>query len=195
MALVKLFFILGLLILLLRRGWLLGNALLTAAVVCVLLQQVYPLEFFGIVMHSFKNVQNWLLTCIILSILIFAHSMSKTDYANRFIKAYQSFSPNVKFNLMMIPAFIGLLPMPGGAIFSAPFVERLSEDTQVPRSTQAIVNYWFRHCFEFSWPLYPGLILAAHLAQTDLFYLISFQIPFTLLAFYLGYHAYIKPSR
>ncbi len=170
-----------------------GNALLTAAVVCVLLQQVYPLEFFGIVMHSFKNVQNWLLTCIILSILIFAHSMSKTDYANRFIKAYQSFSPNVKFNLMMIPAFIGLLPMPGGAIFSAPFVERLSEDTQVPRSTQAIVNYWFRHCFEFSWPLYPGLILAAHLAQTDLFYLISFQIPFTLLAFYLGYHAYIKP--
>ncbi len=163
-----------------------GHALLLAALLCGLCQSLSPLPMIKVVIHTLENTQNLLLVCIILSILIFAHSLAKTGYVNRFIQAYQSISPWPRLNLMTIPAFIGLLPMPGGAIFSAPLVERVATDVNISRPQQAIINYWFRHCPEFCWPLYPGLILAAHLGQVDLVRLITYQFPLTILAFVLG---------
>ena len=186
MALVKLLLIFVLLVFLLRRKWLMGHALLLAALLCGLFQGIAPLPTGKVVIHTLENTQNLLLACIILSILIFAHSLAKTGYVNRFIQAYQSISPWPHLNLMVIPAFIGLLPMPGGAIFSAPLVERLAADANVSRPQQAIINYWFRHCPEFCWPLYPGLILAAHLGQVDLVRLITYQFSLSILAFVLG---------
>ncbi|MDL1971305.1 MAG: DUF401 family protein [Candidatus Desulfofervidaceae bacterium] len=195
MALLKLIFIFILLLFLLRRRWMLGHALFLAAILCGLMQEVSPFQIgisFG---HALKNIHNLLLSCIIVSILIFAHSLGKTGYAERLIQAYQGVFPWPRFNLMMLPALIGLLPMPGGAIFSAPLVEGLAQPLKVPRPQQAMINYWFRHTWEYAWPLYPGLILTTHLGEVDLFQLIALQLPFTILAFGLGYVFLLRSVR
>ena len=47
-----------------------------------------------------------------------------------------------------LPALIGLLPMPGGALFSAPMVETAAADSKVSGSVLSAINYWFRHIWE-----------------------------------------------
>lgn len=59
-----------------------------------------------------------------------------------------------------LPAVIGLLPMPGGAVFSAPMVEAAATGHEIPSSRLSAINYWFRHIWEHWWPLYPGVIVA-----------------------------------
>ena len=76
-----------------------------------------------------------------------------------------------------LPALIGLLPMPGGALFSAPMVESAAGGANREGGTLSAINYWFRHIWEHWWPLYPGVILAMTLTDSDLGVFVVFQLP------------------
>lgn len=191
MSLIKLLAIFFGLVFLLRRNWLLGNCLFLACFALGLWQGLDPIQIFLISLKAVKKSQNLLLSCIILSILIFAHSLSKTGQLEKLIKAYQGVFPWPRFNLAMLPALIGLLPMPGGAVFSAPLVEGLSKEYGISHIRAAIINYWFRHVWEYTWPLYPGLILASYLGKVPIYRLIYIQLPLTIMAFLLGYSFYL----
>jgi integral membrane protein (TIGR00529 family) len=65
--------------------------------------------------------------------------------------------------LALFPTLIGLLPMVGGAMFSAPMVEEASRGLNLSPERKTFVNYWFRHAWESIFPLYPSLVLAAGL--------------------------------
>jgi len=66
----------------------------------------------------------------------------------------------VSKSALLFPAMlIGLIPMPGGAMVSAPFVGQIGESLRMTGEEKAFVNYWFRHVWEFGWPLYPAIIL------------------------------------
>jgi hypothetical protein len=69
--------------------------------------------------------------------------------------------------MLAMPALVGLLPMVGGAVFSAPMVESAagSGRDDVPRGLLSAINYWFRHIWEHWWPLYPGVLLAMQITQ------------------------------
>jgi integral membrane protein (TIGR00529 family) len=77
--------------------------------------------------------------------------------------------------------------MPGGAVFSAPMVKELGADTGLPDDQLSFVNYWFRHIWEYCWPLYPGVLLAAIVADLNILTLVFFMCPVTVLAVFLGY--------
>lgn len=70
--------------------------------------------------------------------------------------------------MIAMPALIGLLPMPGGAVFSAPMVESAGGGANVSPGFLSYINYWFRHIWEYFWPLYPGVILAMALTGLDI---------------------------
>jgi len=190
----KLIFLFCFLVFLLRR-WSLGHALFLASVLGGLIQGLTPWQIGISFVNALSNPQNLLLSCIILSILIFAHSLSKTGYIKRVIETYQGILPWPQPNLMMLPSLIGLLPMPGGAIFSAPLVKSLGQPLGISSTQLALINYWFRHTWEYTWPLYPGLILAIHLGRVDLLKLILIDMPITLLAFSLGFVFFLKPVK
>jgi hypothetical protein len=76
-----------------------------------------------------------------------------------------------------LPALIGLLPMPGGALFSAPMVESAAGEGDHSGGWLSAVNYWFRHIWEHWWPLYPGVILTMQLTGLELGELIVVQAP------------------
>ena len=83
-------------------------------------------------------------------------------------------------SMAALPALIGLLPMPGGALFSAPMVESAVGKAKVSGARLSAVNYWFRHIWEHWWPLYPGVILAMTLTKSTLGEFVAFQIPLGL---------------
>jgi hypothetical protein len=79
-----------------------------------------------------------------------------------------------------LPALIGLLPMPGGALFSAPMVQSAAGDNKVSGNVLSAINFWFRHIWEHWWPLYPGVILAMTLTNSDYGQFAIFQFPLGL---------------
>ncbi len=89
-------------------------------------------------------------------------------------------------SLAVLPAVIGLLPMPGGAIFSAPLVDRADEGGRVPPLLKTHINYWFRHIWEYWWPLYPGVLVAIAVTGLEVWQFTLLQMPMTLLAVGVG---------
>lgn len=90
-------------------------------------------------------------------------------------------------SLIALPAVIGLVPMPAGALFSAPFVERAGAGIDPRSEWQSAVNYWFRHVWEYWWPLYPGVIVTLSLFDMDVRTFIAAQSPYTLVTLVAGY--------
>ena len=101
----------------------------------------------------------------------------------------------VKVLLALMPAFLGLLPSPGGARFSAPIVEELSRSISLDQNTKAAINFWFRHLFEFSSPIIPGMILACSIAGVAFGDMLRHLSWLTVLAFGVGWLILIRPIR
>lgn len=100
-----------------------------------------------------------------------------------------------KFTLAIMPAFLGLLPSIGGARFSAPIVEEASKGVQITSEQKAGINFWFRHIFEFSSPLIPGMILACGIAGVKIGDLILHLGWLTIVAFVAGWLFLIQPLK
>jgi integral membrane protein (TIGR00529 family) len=81
----------------------------------------------------------------------------------RLTAAFRAWLRRPRVELAALPAIIGLLPMPGGALFSAPMVEQSAEGTRLTAEDKALVNYWYRHVWECVCPIYSSVILCATL--------------------------------
>ena len=89
--------------------------------------------------------------------------------------------------ILAIPsAFIGLLPMTAGAMMGAPIVDEAARRWKITPAWKTFFNYWFRHVWEYSWPLYINLILTAAIFRVPILKICLTQFPFTLLAIGTG---------
>lgn len=90
-------------------------------------------------------------------------SHSRDDYA--FSQSVQNLFDR-KTSVAFMPLMIGFLPMPGGAMFTAPIVKMV--DNHSKGDYLVLANFWFRHAVEFFWPLYPALIIICSLASINI---------------------------
>ncbi|MBN2546624.1 MAG: DUF401 family protein, partial [Spirochaetes bacterium] len=131
--------------------------------------------------------ENYLLLVVILMLLLFTESLDKSGRMKKTIDALKSLFKSKKLLLGGLPAMIGFLPMPGGALFSAPLVDAADHDKSVDPVLKTSINYWFRHVWEYWWPLYPGIIMSIKYSglPAGLFYLI--QMPLSIASIAGGY--------
>lgn len=90
------------------------------------------------------------------------------------------------------PALLGMLPMPGGALLSAPMVE--SSAKELDGDTKAVLNVWFRHILYLIYPLGPALIASAKIAGLNVYNTIPYLAPFFLLSTLLGYFFLLREA-
>jgi len=97
------------------------------------------------------------------------------------------------FTMRGLPAVIGLIPMPAGALFSAPFVQQTGQKIDGQPAWKSAINYWFRHIWEYWWPLYPGVIMAMwifDMIPTWKFF--ATMVLFTPVVVYFGYRFLLR---
>ncbi|UCC33642.1 MAG: DUF401 family protein [Candidatus Bathyarchaeota archaeon] len=94
---------------------------------------------------------------------------------------------NSKLVVSLLPAIVGLLPVAGGALMSAPLIEAEADKLQFRRGMKTYVNIWFRHTIFPVYPMSQLLILAAALTGLSLTGLIVRQIPVVLSMVAVGY--------
>jgi integral membrane protein (TIGR00529 family) len=88
------------------------------------------------------------------------------------------------------PALMGLLPMPGGALLSAPVLEK--GGMGVPNDLKVAINDWFRHLFVMIYPLSSALIASAKISGLNLYAAVCSLIPTFLFATVLGYVFFVR---
>ncbi|MDH5783502.1 MAG: DUF401 family protein [Candidatus Bathyarchaeota archaeon] len=94
---------------------------------------------------------------------------------------------NSKFVVSVLPAVVGLLPVPGGALMSAPMVEAEANKLELEKTRQSYVNIWFRHTIFPVYPMSQVLILTGALTGLSVISLIMRQVPVVIAMIAIGY--------
>jgi uncharacterized protein len=177
-------------------GSILGGSLLLA-----LLFGMGPIAWLGAAVDGVTHPQTLLLAAIIAVILAFSDLLDKSGQAERLLTTIGGRIKRPRLALAFFPALIGLLPMPGGAVFSAPMVRSMADRLArqgslgvVNPTDQALINYWYRHIWELAWPLYPGIIMAASLSGVPLATLAALLSPAPVLGILLGWWFFLRPK-
>ncbi len=186
-AIIRVVFIFVLVLFLIRKKMSLGNAFLIGSLSLSIMFGLRPGPMLQSVFKSVSDPKTYLLAVIVSLILILSNSMEKSGQMQRLLENFKGLLSTPRLNLVLFPALIGLLPMPGGAVFSAPMVKELGAKSNLSEDKLSFTNYWFRHIWEFCWPLYPGILLAAVIADLNLFILVCIMVPATVLAAGLGF--------
>lgn len=159
----KLLLVLGLVIFLLARRWNLGLVLLLAAGLVGLLFARPLSSLVRDLLTAFSAPLTLRLALIVVLIMTMGELLREMAGLERMVEGLEGLVPDRRVLLALWPAFIGLLPMVGGAMFSAPLVNQVGERLRISPERRTFVNYWFRHCCEYVFPLYPSFLLGAAL--------------------------------
>jgi integral membrane protein (TIGR00529 family) len=180
--LLKLSGILALIIVLLRLGWNLGLVLLLASALTALLFGLPVGDLFRDALGAALDPLTLRLVAIVLLITFLGEILRSTLQLAGLIRSLVDLFVDRRWLLALMPMFIGMLPMVGGAMFSAPMVDEASRSLDTTPERRTFANYWFRHSMEPVFPLYPSLILAAGLMGVSVQTLTVTQWPLFLVA-------------
>lgn len=164
----------------------LGPVMLGGSVLLAALYHTSPGAFMGMVWRATGNPTTVELVAILTSIMLLEHLLGKEGYLKKMLEGLQGLFRDRRVVMALIPAFIGLMPSAGGAIFSAPLVGQAAASGGIAAEEKSFVNYYYRHIWEYFLPLYPGVLLASRLSGLPLPHLIAALAPYGLLVILLG---------
>ncbi|WP_432738680.1 DUF401 family protein [Maridesulfovibrio sp. FT414] len=171
-----------------------GPSILAGAAILALMTSMGAGKFLLVSAAALTEPKTVYLALIVALIMVLSGLLERTGQAGRIMESLTGYLRSPRLRLVFFPALIGLLPMPGGAIFSAPMIQEAAGGLDVSGSEKAVINYWFRHLWELAWPLYPGMILAASLCSMSIFQFIGYTFPGSLACIALGCFFFLRPS-
>ncbi len=133
---------------------------------------------------SFDTVS---LVGVVFLILVFSGILKVSGRLNRITEDFENAFGGGSPFYIIFPSVIGLLPMPGGAIFSAPMIEQKGRKEGLSSDRLSAINYWFRHNWEYMWFLYPGIIISAEIFGVSTLSVTLHHLPITPTAMFIGW--------
>lgn len=182
----RLAFVFAVIVFLLSRRWNLGYVLLLGSVLLGLLFGLPASEMLKQAWVAAIDLKTLRLVAAVLLITTLGELLRETASMERLVSSLQELIRDPRLVLAIVPALIGLLPMPGGAMLSAPMVEEMGGKLRLSPERKTYLNYWFRHVWEYTFPLYPALIVVSGMLGIPLWRLTLTQFPLTLGAITAG---------
>lgn len=125
-------------------------------------------------------------------VTIFAYMLKEMSMLKDLINVVTYYLSSIFLSLITIPSLIGVLPIPGGAIFSAPMIEPLGEEMKLNNAELTSLNIFFRHLWYFSFPYMPSLILASSLSGIDILTIAAMHLPIVGIMIVIGWFYYSR---
>jgi hypothetical protein len=191
MDVLKLVVVLIAILLALHRRAPVGVTLFGAGLLTAVLYGVAPADLIAIYRSLVTSAAFLSLTAIILIITALGALLREMGALERLAAAVRSLYGGQRTAAALLPPLIGLMPMPGGALLSAPLVDSVLSTRHSPELKCAI-NYWFRHVVEHFMPIYPGLVVAAAMTGLTPGQIALIQIPLAVIMVILGYFFLIR---
>jgi integral membrane protein (TIGR00529 family) len=171
-----------LIIVLLRLRVDLGLSLFAGAALIGLFSGLGAERVFTTLLLACIKVPTVRLVFVIILIMFLAELASHYGYLETFTRALENLISDRRINMCLIPAFGGLLPMPGGAMWSAPLVNSVAGESDISPEERTFINYWFRHVWEYVLPVYPGVVVASAILAFPIERVITAQAPLSAAA-------------
>jgi len=183
---IKLLAVIAIIIFLIRKKWNLGYIILLSSLLLGLLFGLNPKEIGINFVQAIMDPITIRLIGIIVLVFLLSSILKRIESLKDIVDSLQKLVKDYRLILALIPSFLGLLPMPAGAMFSAPMVKEIGDRAGLNPEENTFVNYWFRHIWEFVWPLYPSIILVSALLEVEVREIIIVRFPIALIALMLG---------
>ncbi|WP_417154590.1 DUF401 family protein [Parasutterella excrementihominis] len=184
-----------LIVVLLRFKVLIGPAILSGGLLIWLFESRSFEKLWIAFTETLTMQRTWDLLLCLYFVMCLEVELRKSGSLHGMVVTLRNIFSSNKVTLAFMPAFLGLLPSLGGARFSAPIVQEASDGIAVDDEQKSAINLWFRHIFEFSNPLMPGVILACGIANVSIGDLIDQVGWVTILCFVLGWIFLIIPLK
>lgn len=142
--------------------------------------------------YSFKTdqivTQTIELALLMTLIFILAKLMQETGAITKLIDSLRTFFSKGG-TLGVIPAVYGLMPVPGGALFSAPMINKEGDKYHLDKNQKNFLNIWFRHVW---FPIYPIssamiLICSEKFSDINIYSLILANVPAFIAIIIIGF--------
>jgi integral membrane protein (TIGR00529 family) len=137
--------------------------------------------------HMFRTLidrETLTLLAVVASALTLSRLMEVKGLLTSLAATMERLGPRLA--MYLVPATIGLVPMPAGALVSATAVRDLSDRMRLPPERVTFINYWFRHIWEASLPVYPAIITTSAILSVQLSSVTLTLLPMTALIIALG---------
>jgi len=179
---VTLILAMAVIIVMLRRRYPIGPAILAGGIFIWLFQTHDLSNFWTAAWQTATKQRTYDLLLALYFVMCLEIELRTSGTLDGMIAALQRLFSSKKIVLAIMPAFLGLLPSLGGARFSAPIVEITSNGSDVTVEEKATINFWFRHIFEYANPINPGMIVACSIAM----------IPISSYIMHIGWLSFIS---
>jgi integral membrane protein (TIGR00529 family) len=166
---------------------LLGAGLLAAAVYGVSITRL--LEGYGELVRSHRFLS---LTALVILITILGNLLKELGFLERLAQACRGLYGGSRTAVVLLPPLVGLMPMPGGSLLSAPLVNSVLSHGEYEPHFKCAVNYWSRHVVEFTWPIYAGLILTEAIAGMPIARVSLLQLPLSAATLVIGIFYFVR---
>ena len=178
--LLKTSIVLILIVLLLRRRISMAAVMPIGALLLGIIYLTPPALFFKAALNAVLAPKSLEMTLTLMLTMLMENILRTTGMLKRMVSSLSVALPDRRVVMAAMPAMIGMLPSPGGAVFSAPMVNEAAGQAPVNPEQKAMINYWYRHIWEYVSPLYPGIILAAGITGLSTQTLFVANLPFAL---------------
>ena len=178
---------LGLVVLAVRRGLNLGHGLAGGCLVLGLTGSMSPKEMLAAVAEAVTDPKGVALIIVVGLLIALVQIQEAAGRWEALLARVQRAITSPRLSLAVFPALIGLLPLPGGSLFSAPMVDKLAGGLDLTKESKSLINYWFRHVWEYCWPLYPVMIFMSSLTHVPISRICLTAWPISLAAIGFGF--------
>ena len=127
------------------------------------------------------------LALLLFLIYMLAKTMQETGAIDRLVTSLRSFFSKISI-IGVVPAIYGLMPVPGGALFSAPMVDKEGDKAGLNQNQKNFVNIWFRHIWFTIYPVSSTMILlsSAQMFDINIYDLVLIQVPMFVVMTVIG---------
>ncbi len=187
--------IFALILVLLRYRINLGVSILVGSALLFIIFYIPPGDMAASLYESLTGWMTIRLLLLVFLVVFMSRLMSITGNLNDMVSSLKGLFTDRRWSVATISSLIGLLPMPAGALVSGQMIDSTADELKLSAEDRTAVNYWFRHVWEYSWPFYQGVILSAATLAVSVAYIVSIQVPITILAIMIGIIFFLLPMK
>ncbi len=184
--LLKIGLVIAAIVVLVRLKVALSITLAASAAALGLLYRLPPVEIGDGILRAVLDAENFKLVVALQLVLVFSAVLKETGGIGRAIAALSRIFGDARPTLAFIPAVVGLLPVVGGAMLSAPLVAEAADELALSPERRTFLNYWFRHVWEYTVPTYAAVFLTAGILGIPVVDLVVANLPLSAAAILAG---------
>ena len=149
----------------------------------------------GSLVKIFTTFSTFQTLIVVVEIGILGNILKQYGILEKIVHALERLIPSKKALVMIMPGIMGLLPVPGGAFLSAPFVDSIGNDLEMSGDQKTVVNLYFRHFAMFVLPYNTTMLtIGSILPAVSIYLVMGLCLPFVAVLLGGAYLFYVKSA-